>query len=259
MLTHEKIESNVGWLIVLTVLLVSFGGLAEIVPLFFQKSTTTPENELVKPYDALRLAGRDIYIREGCYNCHSQMIRPFRAETERYGHYSVAGEFVYDHPFQWGSKRTGPDLARVGGRYSDQWHRIHLLNPRDVVPESNMPAYYWLDRPLKDPNIGAKMAARIVDYRQKNGGFKKVEDLMNIQGIGEKNFLKLKPMITVTRSSRLDKRNGHQRPAFHLHGAVGDLLRRHRVVGILQSARAGLRRGRDAASGGRPPGSQCGA
>jgi cytochrome c oxidase cbb3-type subunit 2 len=159
MLTHEQIEKNVGWMIVLTVLLVSVGGLVEIVPLFFQKSTTQPVNELVKPYDAVRLAGRDIYIREGCYNCHSQMIRPFRAETERYGHYSVAGEFVYDHPFQWGSKRTGPDLARVGGRYSDQWHRIHLLNPRDVVPESNMPAYKWLDRPLKDPHIGAKMAA----------------------------------------------------------------------------------------------------
>ena len=159
MLTHEQIERNVGWMIVLTVLIVSVGGLVEIVPLFFQKSTTEPVNELVKPYDALRLAGRDIYIREGCYNCHSQMIRPFRAETERYGHYSVAGEFVYDHPFQWGSKRTGPDLARVGGRYSDQWHRIHLLNPRDVVPESNMPAYYWLDRPLKDPHIAAKMDA----------------------------------------------------------------------------------------------------
>ncbi len=159
MLTHEQIEKNVGWLIVLTVLLISVGGLVEIVPLFFQKSTTTPVNELVKPYDAVRLAGRDIYIREGCYNCHSQMIRPFRAETERYGHYSVAGEFVYDHPFQWGSKRTGPDLARVGGRYSDQWHRIHLLNPRDVVPESNMPAYSWLDRPLNDPAIGAKMEA----------------------------------------------------------------------------------------------------
>jgi cytochrome c oxidase cbb3-type subunit 2 len=159
MLTHEKIESNVGWLIVLTVLLISFGGLVEIVPLFFQTSTTKPVNEMVKPYDPLRLAGRDIYIREGCYNCHSQMIRPFRAETERYGHYSVAGEFVYDHPFQWGSKRTGPDLARVGGRYSDQWHKVHLLNPRDVVPESNMPGYYWLDRPLKDPIIGAKMEA----------------------------------------------------------------------------------------------------
>ncbi|MRR49713.1 MAG: cytochrome-c oxidase, cbb3-type subunit II [Rhodocyclaceae bacterium] len=159
MLTHEKIESNVGWLIVLVVLLVSVGGLVEIVPLFFQTSTTKPVNEMVKPYDALRLAGRDIYIKEGCYNCHSQMIRPFRAETERYGHYSVAGEFVYDHPFQWGSKRTGPDLARVGGRYSDQWHKVHLLNPRDVVPESNMPAYYWLDRPLKDPIIGAKMEA----------------------------------------------------------------------------------------------------
>ena len=159
MLTHEQIERNVGWMIVLTVLIVSVGGLVEIVPSFFQKSTTEPVNELVKPYDALRLAGRDIYIREGCYNCHSQMIRPFRAETERYGHYSVAGEFVYDHPFQWGSKRTGPDLARVGGRYSDQWHRIHLLNPRVVVPESNMPAYYWLDRPLKDLHIAAKMDA----------------------------------------------------------------------------------------------------
>jgi cytochrome c oxidase cbb3-type subunit 2 len=159
MLTHDKIERSVPLLIVLTIFTVAFGGLVEIVPLFFQKSTTTPVNELVKPYDALRLAGRDIYIREGCYNCHSQMIRPFRAETERYGHYSVAGEFVYDHPFQWGSKRTGPDLHRVGGRYSDQWHYAHLMNPRDVVPESNMPAYSWLDRPLKEPNIGAKMAA----------------------------------------------------------------------------------------------------
>ena len=159
MLTHDKIERNVGLMIVLTILTISVGGLLEIVPLFFQKSTTTPTNELVKPYSPLRLAGRDIYIREGCYNCHSQMIRPFRAETERYGHYSVAGEFVYDHPFQWGSKRTGPDLARVGGRYSDQWHRTHLLNPRDVVPESNMPAYSWLDRPLKDDVIDAKMRA----------------------------------------------------------------------------------------------------
>ena len=159
MLTHEKIETSNFWMILLITIFVSIGGLVEIVPLFFQKSTTQPVNEVVKPYSALRLAGRDIYIREGCYNCHSQMIRPFRAETERYGHYSVAGEYVYDHPFQWGSKRTGPDLHRVGGRYSDQWHRIHLLNPRDVVPESNMPAYYWLDRPLKDPNIGAKMAA----------------------------------------------------------------------------------------------------
>ena len=158
-LTHEKIETSNTLMIVLTLLAVSVGGLLEIVPLFFQKTTTTPVNELVKPYDPLRLAGRDIYIREGCYNCHSQMVRPFRAETERYGHYSVAGEYVYDHPFQWGSKRTGPDLHRVGGRYSDQWHRIHLLNPRDVVPESNMPAYYWLDRPLKDPYISGKMAA----------------------------------------------------------------------------------------------------
>ncbi len=159
MLSQEKIETSNTLMIILTTLAVSVGGLLEIVPLFFQKSTTTPLNELVKPYDALRLSGRDIYIREGCYNCHSQMIRPFRAETERYGHYSVAGEFVYDHPFQWGSKRTGPDLARVGGRYSDQWHTIHLTNPRDVVPESNMPAYSWLNRPLKDGVIGAKMAA----------------------------------------------------------------------------------------------------
>lgn len=159
MLTHDKIERNVGLLVVLTVLTISVAGLVEIVPLFFQQSTTVPANELVKPYDPLRLSGRDIYIREGCYNCHSQMIRPFRAETERYGHYSVAGEFIYDHPFQWGSKRTGPDLARVGGRYSDLWHRIHLLNPRDVVPESNMPAYAWLDRPLNDNDIEIKMRA----------------------------------------------------------------------------------------------------
>ncbi len=159
MLTHDKIERKTGLLIVLTVLTISVAGLLEIVPLFFQKSTTLPANELVKPYDPLQLSGRDIYIREGCYNCHSQMIRPFRAETERYGHYSVAGEFIYDHPFQWGSKRTGPDLARVGGRYSDLWHRTHLLNPRDVVPESNMPAYFWLDRPLSDSDIEAKMKA----------------------------------------------------------------------------------------------------
>ncbi len=159
MLTHEQIEKSNTWMIIFILLAVIWGGLVEIVPLFFQKSTTQPVNELVKPYDALRLAGRDIYIREGCYNCHSQMIRPFRAETDRYGHYSVAGEFVYDHPFQWGSKRTGPDLARVGGRYSDQWQKVHLLNPRDVVPESNMPGFYWLDRPLKDPIIGAKMQA----------------------------------------------------------------------------------------------------
>ncbi|MDP5240130.1 cytochrome-c oxidase, cbb3-type subunit II [Uliginosibacterium sp. 31-16] len=157
-LNHDVIEKSVPLLIVLTLLVVSVGGLVEIVPLFFQKSTTTPV-EGVKPYDPVRLVGRDIYIREGCYNCHSQMIRPFRAETERYGHYSVAGESVYDHPFQWGSKRTGPDLARVGGRYSDVWHRAHLLNPRDVVPESNMPAFAWLDRPVKADDIQARMKA----------------------------------------------------------------------------------------------------
>lgn len=158
-LTHDSIERNIGLLIILVVLVVSVGGLLEILPLFFQKSTTTPVDGL-KPYSALRLAGRDVYIREGCYNCHSQMIRPFRAETERYGHYSVAGEFVYDHPFQWGSKRTGPDLARVGARYSDEWHRAHLINPRDVVPESNMPAFAWLAKaPADAANAGAKMAA----------------------------------------------------------------------------------------------------
>jgi cytochrome c oxidase cbb3-type subunit 2 len=158
MLKHETIEKNIGLMIVLIVLVVSVGGLLEIVPLFFHKSTTEPVAGL-KPYDAVSLVGRDIYLREGCYGCHSQMIRPFRAETERYGHYSVAGESVYDHPFQWGSKRTGPDLARVGGRYSDEWHRVHLLQPRDVVPESNMPAYYWLDRPAKIDDIEDKMRA----------------------------------------------------------------------------------------------------
>jgi cytochrome c oxidase cbb3-type subunit 2 len=157
--THEWIEKNPWLLIGLVLVVISFGGLVEIVPLFFQHSTTEPVAGL-KPYSPLRLAGRDIYIREGCYNCHSQMIRPFRAETERYGHYSVAGEFVYDHPFQWGSKRTGPDLARVGGRYSDEWHRTHLDNPRDVVPESNMPGYPWLAKARLDPqSIVPKMRA----------------------------------------------------------------------------------------------------
>ena len=147
--THERIETNNFLMIVLIVLVVAVGGLVEIVPLFFQKSTTQPVPGL-KPYTALQIAGRDVYLREGCYNCHSQMIRPFQAETLRYGHYSLAGEFVYDRPFQWGSKRTGPDLHRVGGRYSDEWHRVHLNNPRDVVPESNMPAYPWLEKNLVD-------------------------------------------------------------------------------------------------------------
>lgn len=157
---HEILERSVTLLIIATLLVVSIGGLVEIVPLFFQHSTTKPidrqGNPLdVKPYDALRLTGRDIYVREGCYNCHSQMVRPFRAETERYGHYSVAGEYIYDRPFQWGSKRTGPDLHRVGGRYSDNWHIAHLRNPRDVVPESNMPAFPWLDRPISQRDINA--------------------------------------------------------------------------------------------------------
>ncbi len=156
---QKLIEENVAYLIVLTLLVISVAALIEIVPLMFQKSTTQPVAG-VKPYTALQLTGRDIYIREGCYTCHSQMIRPFRAETERYGHYSVAGESVYDHPFQWGSKRTGPDLARVGGRYSDEWHRVHLVNPRDVVPESNMPAFPWLARNLADADgVAAKMTA----------------------------------------------------------------------------------------------------
>ena len=155
--SHEKVETSNFLMIVLILLVVAVGGLVEIVPLFFQKSTTEPVQG-VKPYTALQLAGRDIYLREGCYNCHSQMIRPFRAETLRYGHYSVAGEFVYDHPFQWGSKRTGPDLHRVGGRYSDEWHKIHLNNPRDVVPESNMPAYPWLEKNMVN---AADMAPRM--------------------------------------------------------------------------------------------------
>jgi cytochrome c oxidase cbb3-type subunit 2 len=156
-LSHALIEKNLTLMIVLIIAAISVGGLVEIVPLFFQKSTTEPVQGL-KPYGALELVGRDVYIREGCVNCHSQMIRPFRAETERYGHYSVAGEFVYDRPFLWGSKRTGPDLARVGGRYSDEWHRVHLMNPRDLVPESNMPGYPWLAKAAADDGtVGRRM------------------------------------------------------------------------------------------------------
>jgi cytochrome c oxidase cbb3-type subunit 2 len=159
MLTHDQIERNQALMIVLIVLLIAVGGLVEIVPLSFSRQMTEPVAGL-KPYAPLELTGRDIYLREGCYNCHSQMVRPFRAEVERYGHYSVAGEFVFDHPFQWGSKRTGPDLHRVGGRYSDDWHRLHLRDPRAVVPESNMPAYAWLDRSAANAeDIEAKMRA----------------------------------------------------------------------------------------------------
>ena len=158
-MSHEVVEKNIGLMAILIVVVISFGGLAEIVPLFFLQETTEPVEGL-KPYSSLRVEGRDIYIREGCYLCHSQMIRPFRAETERYGHYSVAGEYVYDHPFQWGSKRTGPDLHRVGGRYSDDWHRAHLMNPRDVVPESNMPSFPWLAENMVDADgTAAKMEA----------------------------------------------------------------------------------------------------
>jgi cytochrome c oxidase cbb3-type subunit 2 len=149
---HDKVEKNIGLMIVLIIAVISVGGLVQIVPLFFQDSLTEPVAGL-KPYSALRLEGRDIYVREGCYLCHSQMIRPFRAETERYGHYSVAGEFVYDRPFQWGSKRTGPDLHRVGKRYSDDWHRVHMNNPRDVVPESIMPGYPWLEETMLDDSL----------------------------------------------------------------------------------------------------------
>ena len=157
--SHEKVETNVGLLAVLIAVAVSFGGLAEIVPLMFQAETIQPLPG-VKPYSALQLAGRDVYVREGCYNCHSQMVRTLRFETERYGHYSLAGESVYDRPFQWGSKRTGPDLARVGGRYPDDWHRAHMHNPRDVVPESNMPAFPWLEQTGVDGNeVTAKMRA----------------------------------------------------------------------------------------------------
>ena len=156
-LSHEKVETNNFLMIVLILVVLLVGGMVEILPLFFQKSTTEPVPGL-KPYTALQVVGRDVYVREGCYNCHSQMIRPFRAETLRYGSYSLAGEFVYDRPFQWGSKRTGPDLARVGGRYSDEWHRIHLINPRDLVPESNMPAYPWLEKtPANAASIQAHM------------------------------------------------------------------------------------------------------
>jgi cytochrome c oxidase cbb3-type subunit 2 len=154
---HARIETSNFLMIVLVLLTVAVGGAVEIVPLFFQRSTTEATPGL-KPYTPLQLAGRDVYIREGCYNCHSQMIRPFRSETLRYGHYSMAGEFVYDRPFQWGSKRTGPDLHRVGGKYNDEWHRIHLTNPRDLVPESNMPAYPWLATALVDP---ADMAPKL--------------------------------------------------------------------------------------------------
>jgi cytochrome c oxidase cbb3-type subunit II len=155
---HEVIETRAGLLGILIAVVISVGGLVEIVPLYFSSQVTSPAPG-VKPYTALQLEGRDIFIREGCYNCHSQMVRPLRAETERYGHYSLAGESVYDHPFQFGSKRTGPDLARVGGRYSDEWHRVHLSNPRDVVPESNMPAYAWLANERVDATLTPKKLA----------------------------------------------------------------------------------------------------
>ncbi|MFM5167495.1 cytochrome-c oxidase, cbb3-type subunit II [Aeromonas veronii] len=160
---HEIFEKSVPMLVVGIIFAISLGGLVEITPLFFQKQTTEPVEGL-KPYTALQMEGRDIFIREGCTNCHSQMIRPFRAETERYGHYSVAGESVWEHPFLWGSKRTGPDLARVGGRYSDEWHKVHLINPRDVVPESNMPAYPWLDTNVLTGEMTAKKLALFRDH-----------------------------------------------------------------------------------------------
>ncbi len=162
---HELVETNTTWLVIFTVIAISFGGLVEIVPLFFQQQTNEPVEGL-RPYTALEMEGRDIYIRDGCHVCHSQMIRPFRAETERYGNYSVAGESVWEHPFLWGSKRTGPDLARVGGRYSDEWHRVHLLNPRNVVPESNMPAFPWLETNVLD---GKHTPAKLSLFRDSFG------------------------------------------------------------------------------------------
>ncbi|GAA3704676.1 cytochrome-c oxidase, cbb3-type subunit II [Oceanisphaera sediminis] len=162
---HELVETNTTWLVIFTIIAISFGGLVEIVPLFFQQQTNEPVEGL-RPYTALEMEGRDIYIRDGCHVCHSQMIRPFRAETERYGNYSVAGESVWEHPFLWGSKRTGPDLARVGGRYSDEWHRVHLLNPRNVVPESNMPAFPWLEENTLD---GKDTAAKLALFRDSFG------------------------------------------------------------------------------------------
>ena len=160
---HEKIEKNIGLFVIFTIMAISIGGLVEITPLFFQKETQTPVDNL-KPYTALQMEGRDVYIREGCHVCHSQMIRPFRAETERYGHYSVAGEHVWEHPFLWGSKRTGPDLARVGGRYSDDWHRIHLINARDLVPESNMPGFPWLMENKLDGELTSKKLSIFRDF-----------------------------------------------------------------------------------------------
>lgn len=186
--SHERIETSNFLMIVLTLVVVAVGGLVEIVPLFFQQSTTQPVAGL-KPYTALQLAGRDVYVREGCYGCHSQMIRPFRAETLRYGHYSVAGEFVYDHPFQWGSKRTGPDLHRVGGKYSDEWHRVHLVNPRDVVPESNMPAYPWLETAqVNAKGMGPRMnALRMVGVPYSDAEIQAAE--MEVQGKTEMEAL----------------------------------------------------------------------
>ena len=175
--SHETIETNSFLMIILILVTVAFGGIVEIIPLFYQKSTTEPIKGM-QPYTAVQLMGRDVYIREGCYNCHSQMIRPFRAETLRYGHYSVAGESVYDHPFQWGSKRTGPDLARVGGRYSDEWHRVHLNNPRDVVPESIMPAYPWLEKTEVDATVVAQRmkALRVVGVPYSDEDIKSASD-----------------------------------------------------------------------------------
>jgi len=200
---HEIIEKRLSLLIVLICIVISFGGLTEIVPLFFQKDTTEPIKGL-KPYTAIQLEGRDIYIREGCHVCHTQMIRPFRAETERYGHYSVAGEHVYEHPFLWGSKRTGPDIARVGGRYSDEWHKIHLYNPRDVVPESKMPAYPW----LRENKLDTSLTARKMLALSKVGVPYKVEDIEKLSkikdGISEEDALVsyLQSLGTLLKSKR---------------------------------------------------------
>jgi cytochrome c oxidase cbb3-type subunit II len=236
---HARIETNNFLMIVLITLVVAVGGLVEIVPLFFQKSTTQPIEGL-KPYTALQVAGRDVYVKEGCYNCHSQMIRPFQAETLRYGPYSVAGEFVYDRPFQWGSKRTGPDLHRVGGRYSDEWHRAHLNNPRDVVPESNMPAYPWLaEKTVDAEGIPVRMKA----LRTLGAPYADEEIAQGADDAKGKTCRcserpaappSLRPPPRTARANK-GRGHGHQRPSQRCHGDQPADLCRHRGLGLVRA------------------------
>ena len=238
-MSHEIVEKNIGLMALLILLVISVGGLVEIVPLFFLKSTTEPVEGL-KPYTALQLEGRDVYIREGCYLCHSQMIRPFRAETERYGHYSVAGEFVYDHPFQWGSKRTGPDLARVGGRYSDDWHRVHLINPRDVVPESNMPSFPW----LADNVLDGKLTPKKLKVMRTLGVPYEDADIAGataaVEGKTELDALVAYLQNWAPSFRRGDKQRGYQYMARHLYRTGPDRLHRGMDLGLEQEAQTFL-------------------